>query len=622
MLITLLGVGLVIYGLGFSIQALLYAAGHQPLDAYDVYATIAGSTLLLCGLTLSLSLPQALRFRFPRTPFREVGKPVYGFGSLLAIGVGATLGSPLFVLIPENIMQYEFVSLGALVIATVLSVFMAKVYGDMYVNARKRGLEAVGGPSFTKLAYGSKSVRYFVSRVSMWIANVTLAAYSKIVLVLFTVDYLPPLFEALGVSGLLSFVFTYFLVGVFIFYTVVSALFEKRLLKFTGGMQIVLGAALVVILLYESLALGGSTGWRLQGLITPLHGVSWVWALIIDTGYLYLLFYGFQEIQSLEKYTYEKSGIPGLSALSSKYVMDKPSTMKATMILSVIIAAFINILYAVAVFSAHPSLGSIESSAIPALYLAEAYLGRTHELLMALAFLLATFTTFVPAFLAASRHLASLCEDGYVPKSFSNYSWVFTLGAILLLALGNQNFLVNVINITALISLGVICLSATALTQGARGELLTLSRQAWRKPKNTGGLLPKLVGYTCFVAAAAIYYVDPSVAVFGALAILLAYLAYDVYRLGYTGTQLFLVFLALTSITLVGSQAHTTIPQQSLNLLILTLSLKIEPQTIILLLLAACGGLLLNIAVERPTPAGRRSRKNTPTRSGNESIGG
>jgi len=130
------------------------------------------------------------------------------------------------------------------------------------------------------------------------------------------------------------------------------------------------------------------------------------------------------------------------------------------------------------------------------------------------------------------------------------------------------------------------------------------------------------VGYTCFVAAAAIYYVDPSVAVFGALAILLAYLAYDVYRLGYTGTQLFLVFLALTSITLVGSQAHTTIPQQSLNLLILTLSLKIEPQTIILLLLAACGGLLLNIAVERPTPAGRRSRKNTPTRSGNESIGG
>ncbi len=602
MLVTLVGVGATVYGLGFSIQAVLYAAGHPPLDAHSVYAVIAGSTLLLCGLTLILSLPQALRFRFPRSPFRELGKPVYGFGSLLAIGVGATLGSPLFVLIPENIMQYEFVSLGALVIATVLSVFMAKVYGDMYISARRRGLEAVGGPSFTKLAYGSRSVRYFVSRVSMWVANVTLAAYSKIVLVLFTVDYLPRLLEALGVGGLVSLVFTYFLVGVFVFYTVVSALFEKRLLRFTGAMQIVLGTVLVGILVYESLALGGSTGWRLQGLITPIHGVSWVWALIIDTGYLYLLFYGFQEIQSLEKYTYERNSVPGLSALSPKFTMDKPSAMKATMVLSVIIAASINILYAVAVFSAHPSLSSIESSAIPALYLAEAYLGRTHELLMALAFLLATFTTFVPAFLAASRHLASLCEDGYVPKSFTNYSWVFTLGAILLLALGNQNFLVNVINITALISLGIICLSATALTQQTKGELPTLRRKAWRKSKNTGGLLPKLVGYTCFVAAAAIYYVDPSVAVFGALAILLAYLAYDVYRLGYIGTQLFLIFLALTCIILVGSQGFTTIPQQSVNLLILTLDLKIEPQTIILLLLAACGGLLLNVAVDRTTP--------------------
>ncbi len=274
---TLVGVASAGYGSAFFLEALVNASSHNgPLSLDTVSSLIAGFTLLVCGVTLALSLPQAMRFRFPRTPFREPGRPVYGFSSLLAIGVGATLGSPLFALIPENILQYEFVSLGSLVIATVLSILMAKVYGDMYVGARKLGLDAVGGPSFTKLAYGSRSVRYFVSRVSMWVANVTLAAYSKIVLLVFSAEYLPRLLESLGAGVALSLGATYTLLGALLAYTVASALFEKRLLRATGLMQILLSAALISILVYESLALGGSTGWRLTGLLPAVHGVGWV----------------------------------------------------------------------------------------------------------------------------------------------------------------------------------------------------------------------------------------------------------------------------------------------------------------------------------------------------------
>ena len=75
---------------------------------------------------------------------------------MLAVGLGATFGSPLFILIPLNIVQYEFVSLGSLVIATVLSILMAKVYADMYTLSAHLGLDAVGGPSFTKAATGGR----------------------------------------------------------------------------------------------------------------------------------------------------------------------------------------------------------------------------------------------------------------------------------------------------------------------------------------------------------------------------------------------------------------------------------------------------------------------------------
>ena len=156
---------------------------------------------------------------------------------------------------------------------------------------------------------------------------------------------------------------------------------------------------------------------------------------------------------------------------------------------------------------------------IPALYLASV-LGPDQELLVGVAFLIATVTTFVPAFLAATRHLAALGEDGYMPRSLAGLSWLFTLVSIFLLAVSNENFLVEITDFMVLASLGVITLSAVWL------------RRAKGSPYGKADVLPIVVGASCFVAGGAVYLISSSVVVFGTLAILFAYLAFDILELG------------------------------------------------------------------------------------------
>ena len=380
---------------------------------------------------------------------------------MLAIGLGATLGSPLFILIPLNIIQFELVSVGSLVLATILSVLMAKVYADMYTEAARMGLGAVGGPSFTKAATGGRSVRYFISRLSMWIANTALAAYSKIVFVVFDFELMPQVLANFGITGISSTIIVYLITGVFLAWTVLNALFEVRFLKLIGYLQIALTSAMVVILVYQSILLGNRGSWNLSGIFhTGSAGGNWPLALVVNTGYLYLLFFGFQEIQALERDALDYSSVPIISWIKKGFTISKFKYLGLAMVGSVVIASIINILYGLAVFSLHPSFAALNQSSIPALYISNLAIGPGQELLTAIVFLIATITTFVPAFLRASRHLEALAIDGFIPRSISRLSYVFTLGAILILALGNQNFLIDITDFLVLISLGIISLSA------------------------------------------------------------------------------------------------------------------------------------------------------------------
>jgi hypothetical protein len=541
-----LGLGVTTYATGYLYDEVVYISQQGAPSLGEVIVAVAAMSLALTGVALIASLPDSLRVRFRRPAKVERPNPVYGFGTVLAVGVGATLGSPLFILIPQNIIQYEFVSVGSLVIATVLSILMAKVYSDMYMESRRRGLEAVGGPSFTRAAVGVRSVRYFVSRVSMWVANTALAAYSKIVFLVFDFDYLPDILKGFGVNGPAQTVVLYAIAISLIAWTVLDSLFETRLLRLTGVIQIFLTSVLVAILLYESALLGAAGSWNLAGVLRYTGGGSWPAALVINTGYLYLLFFGFQEIQALERDAHESSPVLIASWVKSGYKLGKAQYLGVAMVLTVLITAAINIFYGLAVFAAHPSPAAVSQAQIPALYLASTFLGPFHELLVAVAFLIASVTTFVPAFLAATRHLRSLGEDGYMPQSLASLSWLFTLVSIFLLAVSNENFLVDITDFMVLVSLGIITLSGVWL------------RRSRGMGYGRSDVLPLVVGASCFVAGGAVYLLGSSVVVFGTLAILFAYLAFDILELGQLGVQLFLSILSLSCLPLLGLFPHTT----------------------------------------------------------------
>lgn len=579
------GLTVTAYATGYLYDELSFISQQKVTSIDDVIVAIAAMSLALTGVALIASLPDSFRVRFRRPPKVLHPKPVYGFGTILAVGVGATLGSPLFILIPQNIIQYEWVSLGSLLLAATLSMLMAKIYADMYTQSRKRGLEAVGGPSFTKVAVGVRSARYFVSRVSMWVANTALAAYSKIVFLIFDFDYFPNILGGLGVRGVTEVVIVYAIAISLIIWTVLDSLYERRLLRLTGIIQVFLTSVFVAILLYHSSLLGSAGGWNFAGLLKYTGGGAWPVALVVNTGYLYLLFFGFQEIQSLERDARDSSQIPVVSWVKKGYKLGKSQYLGVAMILTVVITAAINIFYGLAVFSSHPNASALFQAQIPALYLASASLGPGQELLVGIAFLIATVTTFVPAFLAATRHLAALGEDGYMPRSLASLSWLFTLVSIFLLAVSNENFLVDITDFMVLVSLGIITLSSVWLRRKMGAEY------------GRSDLLPIAVGASCFVAGGAVYLLSSSVVVFGTLAILFAYLAFDILELGKLGVQLFLSVLSLACLPLLELWPHS-VHAQGAFISLLPVSPSGADDLLLGMLIVSPMILLLNVYVE------------------------
>ncbi|MDG6907975.1 MAG: APC family permease [Nitrososphaerota archaeon] len=505
-------------------------SGQRP-TLPGVILVISILAILMSGIALLTLLPNSIRARFARRSQPRKSKQVYGFVTVLTIGLGTTLGSPLFILIPQNVIQYEFVSIVSLLLASAISIGMARVYARMYETARQENLSAVGGPSFVGIAVGKKSARYFVARLSSFISNATLAAYSAIAFVVFAVTYIPSIMESYSTSTFVTNAVVYLVIGMFAVWFLINSVFEKRFTKLIGSAQIVLTLVMVFVLIYQSGLLGSLGGWNMKGMLQYVPGnlgPNIFLAIAMNTAFLYLLFFGFQEIQALERDAKEESSIPILSQIKAGYKMKKDRYLNHAMILSVVIASAINILYALAVFSTHTSTSAIMQAQIPAIYLANVLLGKSQEVLIAITFLIATFTTFVPAFLAASRHLGALGEDGFLPHSISKVAWIFVFFLIPILAITGMNFLSNMTGFMSLIRLGLIALSAIWLRKG---------RKAWIDRKDT---LPLVVGMASLGIAGAMYFLSVSVAVYGAVAIAAIYLMYDIIQLGSFGSQLFL----------------------------------------------------------------------------------
>lgn len=581
-----LGLVLVVLSLSYFVNEFGYLGGTGFPGLRDIFLIISLLGAFLSGLALIAELPNSTRIRFRRLPHITKPKEVYGFMTLFAIGLGSTLGSPLFILIPLNITQYQIASIGSMILATTLSILMARIYSRSYKILKEQNLDSVGGPSFLRASTGKKSLRYFVSRVSMSVANIALSAYCAILFALFDFQFVPTLLSSFGISRVVSDIIVGLIITLFIVWFVLNSVFESRFIKLIGRTQILLTIIMVAILIYHSISLGSAGSWNMSGLFSTqsLPGGNLAYALLINTAYLYLLFFGFQEIQAIEREAKESSGIPIISWIKRDFTLPKTKYFLIAMICSVVVASAINIFYGLAVYAVRPNLSALSSAQIPALYLAGRVLGLWPETLVAIAFLIATFTTFVPAFLAASRHISSLAQDGFIPHSISKFSWIFVLGSIGVLSVAGQTFLVSITDFMVLVSLGLISFSAIWLRK---------YRKSLVEKTDT---IPLIGGIGCIIAAFAVYLFSPSVAVFGSLAIVVAYLLFDVFELGSLGIELFLCIFDASMYVLVTTYPHEFISQQ----FFLFNFLRIPPLTTQVLsniLLLTCVMLLVNFVI-------------------------
>jgi len=125
-------------------------------------------------------------------------------------------------------------------------------------------------------------------------------------------------------------------------------------------------------------------------------------------------------------------------------------------------------------------------------------------------------------------------------------------------------------------------------------------------PYSGADWLPILVGASCFIAGGAVYLLSPSVVVFGALAILFAYLLFDILELGPLGTQIFLSFFSLACLPLMAIFSFAVHPNGSL-LSLLPISPTDTQQLLVYFLVIAPLLLLANVYVD--AAALRRSQR-------------
>lgn len=374
----------------------------------------------------------------------------------------------------------------------------------------------------------------------MWIANTALAAFSAIFLFTFTFSTMPAILNSLGLPDVWTYATVSLLMGFFGIWFVINAFYERKYLKTIGYAQIIMIAAIVILIIYQGVSLGIVGQWNFTGFFSP-GSENIPLDILENTGFLFILFFGFQEIQAMVRESMDYSSIPVVSKLLGLKPMPKGKYLAISMQATVLISLAIMIFNALTIYSVHPNLNALNSSTIPALYVVSTFLGPRFQIVTITAFLLSTITTFVPAFIAASRHLRSLAEEGFFPRAVKNSSWVFTVVLIMFFSLTQPSFLVNITDFMVLIALGMIALSP-----------IWLRKITGRISKRTAAT-SLVVASICFLVDLLLFPQNPNVVLLGVVAIVLSFMMYDIISTGTIGLQIFVIFFDLAGFLMVSA---------------------------------------------------------------------
>jgi len=494
-------------------SGILFVESMEPLSK-----VLLGSLALIFGIGTAILFREIFSRVIPKKALGEVSKeeePVYGFFELLVAGLGSTMGASMLTVLPYAIENFSAsATLLAIILSGLVSFMLAEGYGKMYKESLEKGKVVVGGPAFVREAFG-KGAAYFVCRISMWIGTTALAAFNAIIFYYFISRYLLEIVGSTRLSAfkyhfvaLLGFLFTYWL------YFLLR--YESKEKRKVAKAQAVLISAFLTLLFSTIFFFSREPGdYDLISRITAVPDVS---KIIFTAGYIYLVLFGFQEIQALVADTKHEVKFLGKKIDKSRFV---PLAMEATVLISI----GIFLVYSL-VLSKFRLIGEI-----PPLELAQR-LGGVSIALNSAIFMLAAVTTLTPSYLAASRHLAELANDEIVPKMISGYSWLFTLITLLSMSLLGAEMLVEVADAGILFSLTIIALSELKLFRGKITIASTL-RAIW-------------TALVCLLILFSFYFIRPQVFIYSLSFIVLSWFIFTLAGIGLV-IDLFFSILAFVS---------------------------------------------------------------------------
>ena len=395
-----------------------------------------------------------------------IGKPEkkYGFSTLLAVSIGATVGPSTFVLSPYSVKYYGWYALPGMILASLSAVALAYGYSKMFYYSRLSKGKIVGGPSFVGNAFGTKHYLYIISRFTMWVGNVALAAFNLLIAIELATEYLLPMLPFYSTSfSIISKIALFAILSL-------AVLIGHRYWEKMVVLQSILTAVFLSLLGLHAFFLFQHYGINLE-LVMPSLSVSpnlvsdFIMGVLISAAYVYLMVFGFQEVQSLAE-NVKTSKIDEEERLKEIYSMLKKAMIGGSLFSAIVFCFYIS-LYIALVNSGI----QIPETTIPALDLLNEHTLAYTITLSALA--LGVITTYVPAFVAALKHLKELLSDVFLVKveelkvRLDPYIVIFFMGILLLT---NAEYIIRLTDFAVLISLAIIAFSEYALKRKVLGE--------------------------------------------------------------------------------------------------------------------------------------------------------
>ncbi|RLE58719.1 MAG: hypothetical protein DRJ35_07350, partial [Thermoprotei archaeon] len=263
----------------------------------------------------------------------------YGFWTLLAISLGATIGPSAFVLSPYSVEHFGALAFPGMLLASLSAMALAYGYSKMFFYSMKIiGGKYVGGPSFLRNAFGSKHYLYIISRFTMWVGNVALASFNLLITIDLITSYVFP-FIGLRLSGTLVVVIRILL---FIALSFVVLTLYDHWEAMVDWQKIITSAFLTLFLAHMFFLFQEvwQRGFLLENILASLSHIPFqgdittlIWITLSSAAYVYLMVFGFQEVQSLAKNVKIKD--------VSRYEEEIYKVLKKAMVLGALISGII-----------------------------------------------------------------------------------------------------------------------------------------------------------------------------------------------------------------------------------------------------------------------------------------